>query len=58
MYRFPSLFAVNTFFKYWTTNYETADKKTNVRPKFKDWFFKMAVFGSRISETADKKGRE
>ncbi len=55
-YRFPSLFAVDTFFKYWTANYETANKKTNLRLKLKDWFFKKrAGFGLRISETADKK---
>ncbi len=44
MYRFPSLFAVDTFFKYWTANYETANKKTKVRLKLKNWFFKKGSF--------------
>jgi hypothetical protein len=54
-YRFLSLFVVDTFFKYWTANYETANKKTNVRLKLEDWFFEKAVFGPRKSEIADNK---
>ncbi len=51
-YRFPSLFAVDTFSKYWTANYEFASKKTNVRLKLKDWFFEKGSFG-----TANNEGR-
>ncbi len=54
-YSFPSLFAVDSFFKYWTANYETPNKKTNVKLKLKVRYFQKAVFGPRISETADKK---
>ncbi len=35
-YRFSSLFAVDTFLKYWTANYEFSNKKTNVRLKLKN----------------------
>ncbi len=38
-YRFPLLFAVDTFLKYWTANYEFANKKTKVMLKLKGWFF-------------------
>jgi hypothetical protein len=44
LYRFPSLFAIDTFFKYWTANYETVNKKTNVMLKFKDWFSEKGSF--------------
>ncbi len=50
--RFPSLFRVHRFFKNWTANYETANKKTNVRPKLKAWFIKKGIFWTA---TADKK---
>ncbi len=42
-------------YKYWTSNYETANKNTYVRLILKDWFLKKAVFGLRICETTDKK---
>ncbi len=38
-YRFPSLFAVDTFFKYWNAN-----KNTNIRLTLKDWFFEKGSF--------------
>ncbi len=50
-YRFPSLFEVDTFFKYWSVNFETANKKANTRLSLKDWFFKKGSFGPRTSET-------
>ncbi len=42
-YRIPSLFAVDTFFKYWAANYETANKKTNVRLKLKEMKCSLSV---------------
>ncbi len=44
LFRFASLFEVDTFFKYWTANYKTANKKTNVMLKLKDWFFEKGSF--------------
>ncbi len=43
-YRFPSLFVVDSFFKYWTANFETANKKANVKLKLKDWFCEKGSF--------------
>jgi hypothetical protein len=43
--RFALLFEVDTFFKHWTANYNTANKNTNVRLKLKDWFFGKGSFG-------------
>ncbi len=43
-YRFPFLFVVGTFFNYWTANYETANKKTNTRLIFNDWFLEKGSF--------------
>jgi hypothetical protein len=55
LYRFASLFEVDTIFKHWTANYKTANNKTNVRLKLKDWFFEKGSFWTTNSGTADKK---
>ncbi len=53
LYRFPSLFEVDTFLKYWTAKYyEFANKKTKVRLKLKDYFFEKGTFW-----TANKRNR-
>ena len=53
-YRFPSLFAVDTYFLFWTI-LKPRIKRTNINLKLKDRLFQKSSFGPRISEIADKK---
>ena len=53
-YRFPSLFAVDTYFLFWTI-LKPRIKRTNIKLKLKGRLFQKGSFGPRISEIADKK---